>query len=514
MTWTNAPTADTQVLASLGAVSVNTWYEVDFTSHITGDGTYSLRVSDSTGGADYSSKEGTNDPKLLVAVAGATPQSCSGTATATATPAVTNTPTHTPTLGPSPTPTIVPTATATQPPPPAAFNNATFVYDGDGRRVKSIFNGTTTTYFVGAHYEVTDGVVTKYYYAGAQRIAMRTNGTLSYLLGDHLGSTSLVTDSAGNKINEQRYKAWGETRYVFGNEKTRYQYTGQFSYESDFGLYFYNARWYDPALGRFAQADSIIPGGVQGLDRYAYVNNSPVNYTDPSGHQACAWLGTCPDEIGVQNAIALMVQVSRGGNDILVAAGIAVQSQWADQPFHSSSSGQGPAQLSRAQLDTKYGEQVADSEQYGLGLTGADPNNPGTAVTGMSRRIYQVVNACGFCSAQDKIIVAGLAQNNGFTLGSLKDIRTSYYDRKTGEIDWNDYFESRSPSGDPIANYRASESGQENYDTRFMLLLYTNDLLELSRRGWTLPYSLTRYDIYDIRRKYLNFTTHPDRRDE
>ena len=54
-----------------------------------------------------------------------------------------------------------------------------------------------------------------------------------------------------------------------------------------FGLMFYNARWYDPTLGRFAQADSIVPGGVQGLDRYAYVNNSPVRFTDPSGHRAC-----------------------------------------------------------------------------------------------------------------------------------------------------------------------------------------------------------------------------------
>ena len=47
---------------------------------------------------------------------------------------------------------------------------------------------------------------------------------------------------------------------------------------------FYNARWYDPMTGRMAQADTIVPGGVQGLDRYAYVNNSPVVYTDPSGH--------------------------------------------------------------------------------------------------------------------------------------------------------------------------------------------------------------------------------------
>ncbi len=47
---------------------------------------------------------------------------------------------------------------------------------------------------------------------------------------------------------------------------------------------FYNARWYDPLLGRFAQADTIVPGGVQGLDRYGYVNNAPTRFTDPSGH--------------------------------------------------------------------------------------------------------------------------------------------------------------------------------------------------------------------------------------
>jgi hypothetical protein len=44
---------------------------------------------------------------------------------------------------------------------------------------------------------------------------------------------------------------------------------------------------YDPAIGRFTSADTIVPGGVQGLDRYAYVNNSPVRYTDPSGHSYC-----------------------------------------------------------------------------------------------------------------------------------------------------------------------------------------------------------------------------------
>ncbi len=91
------------------AVSPNTWYEVDLTSHIIGDGTYSLRVSDSTGGADYSSKEGSNAPKLLVAVAGATPQSCAPAATATPSPIFTSTPTKTPTNTFTPTSTNTPT---------------------------------------------------------------------------------------------------------------------------------------------------------------------------------------------------------------------------------------------------------------------------------------------------------------------------------------------------------------------------------------------------------------------
>jgi len=181
---------------------------------------------------------------------------------------------------------------------------ATFVYDGDGRRVKSVM-GSETILFVGGHYEIKNPgsgqEVTKYYFAGALRIAIRKytipqSQELNYLLGDHLGSTSLTTDDTGNLLVETRYKAWGEVRYTTPNQTlpTRYTYTGQYSYINDeatdlgsagFGLMFYNARWYDPALGRFAQADTIIPGGVQGYDRYAYVNNSPIRYTDPSGHK-------------------------------------------------------------------------------------------------------------------------------------------------------------------------------------------------------------------------------------
>ena len=54
-------------------------------------------------------------------------------------------------------------------------------------------------------------------------------------------------------------------------------------------MYFYNARYYDPALGRFISADTIVPqpGNPQSLNRYSYAANNPLRFVDPSGHYEC-----------------------------------------------------------------------------------------------------------------------------------------------------------------------------------------------------------------------------------
>jgi RHS repeat-associated protein len=163
---------------------------------------------------------------------------------------------------------------------------AEFVYDADGRRVKSIMDGETRL-FAGDHYEVVvNGTETKYYFAGTSMIALRKDGVLNFVLGDHLGSTSLTTDADGVVISELLYTAWGEVRHESGITATNHTYTGQYSNVNDFGLMYYRARWMDPQLGRFSQPDTIIPSnqGVQAWDRYGYVNNNPVRYTDPTGH--------------------------------------------------------------------------------------------------------------------------------------------------------------------------------------------------------------------------------------
>jgi RHS repeat-associated protein len=66
--------------------------------------------------------------------------------------------------------------------------------------------------------------------------------------------------------------------------------------QSEIGLYFYGARWYDGYLNRWTSPDSIVPEKIQGVqawDRYAYANNNPVRFNDPSGHCIGPFLAVC-----------------------------------------------------------------------------------------------------------------------------------------------------------------------------------------------------------------------------
>ncbi|MCR4408536.1 MAG: RHS repeat-associated core domain-containing protein [Anaerolineae bacterium] len=130
--------------------------------------------------------------------------------------------------------------------------------------------------------------VTKYYTFGGQRIALRQGDVVYYIHADHLGSTSLLSDASGNGIPGSRvsYYPYGETRTgSLASLPTDFGFTGQRN-EGTIGLYDYRARFYDPVLGRFVQADTVVPepGNPRDLNRYAYVRNSPLRYTDPSGH--------------------------------------------------------------------------------------------------------------------------------------------------------------------------------------------------------------------------------------
>ncbi|MCE5259685.1 MAG: RHS repeat-associated core domain-containing protein [Chloroflexi bacterium] len=140
--------------------------------------------------------------------------------------------------------------------------------------------GGKTNYYFNQFDEQIDGTIYHWLWLGNRRVAHGSlHSGVNYLYADQLGST--VT-SHWTMTDTQKYEAYGATRGT-GTVATAYQYTGQRN-EAALGIY-YGARWYDPALGRFIQADSIVPepGNPQSLNRYSYVLNNPMRYTDPSG---------------------------------------------------------------------------------------------------------------------------------------------------------------------------------------------------------------------------------------
>jgi RHS repeat-associated protein len=120
-------------------------------------------------------------------------------------------------------------------------------------------------------------------------VAYRDSTGLKFVFGDHLGSSTRTADISGGSAERQLYKAWGETRSS-GTVGTKYQYTGQYSYTTDFGLHFYRSRWFDSYLSRWIQPDSLVPNiqNSNDWDRYQYGFGNPLTYVDPSGHDNLA----------------------------------------------------------------------------------------------------------------------------------------------------------------------------------------------------------------------------------
>ena len=108
-----------------------------------------------------------------------------------------------------------------------------------------------------------------------------------YYHSNHLGSSTLITDEKGKQATRILYQPFGEidSEHSTGNDQVTHKFTGQ-EMDGESGLMYYNARYYDPNIGRFITADSMVPRGkdIQSHNRYAYVVNNPINYTDPTGH--------------------------------------------------------------------------------------------------------------------------------------------------------------------------------------------------------------------------------------
>jgi RHS repeat-associated protein len=161
---------------------------------------------------------------------------------------------------------------------------ATFAYDYAGRRIEKTINGTTTAFlYDGAQAiaELQGSAIGTTYLTGLQIdevLARYSNQGNRTLLTDALGSVLAQTDDTQTSTSLYAYSPYGEVTQV-GENDNPLQYTGREN--DDTGLYFYRARYYDPALKRFLTSDPI--GLKGGTNLYAYVGGSPLRFADPSG---------------------------------------------------------------------------------------------------------------------------------------------------------------------------------------------------------------------------------------
>jgi RHS repeat-associated protein len=167
-------------------------------------------------------------------------------------------------------------------------SSASYSYDPFGRRVRVVDHGADTRLVYNGlnpygDYNATNQLRTSYVTSLGvdSALEMTERGLPSYFVSDGLGSTRALTDGSGAITGRYSYDSFG--RPGAGNASpSRYTFTGD-QYDASSDLYEANARYYDPATGRFISEDPI-----HHINPFTYANNDPVDYVDPTGSQAFA----------------------------------------------------------------------------------------------------------------------------------------------------------------------------------------------------------------------------------
>jgi len=180
----------------------------------------------------------------------------------------------------------------------SAAANYSYVYDGDGQRVKKCSNSGCTSgtlYWRGAtgdplaEFTVAGAATNTYIFFSGRRIARYDNasGNVDFYFSDHLGTADVITNSLGSVSEESDYYPYGGEIVVSGSTVNHYKFTGK-ERDSESGLDNFGKRYDSSSLGRFMTTDPVVITterlmNPQQLNLYAYVANNPLRFIDPTG---------------------------------------------------------------------------------------------------------------------------------------------------------------------------------------------------------------------------------------
>jgi RHS repeat-associated protein len=150
----------------------------------------------------------------------------------------------------------------------SSSGTSVFAYDGD-----NLVEETNATGAVVARYSQTQNI--------DEPLAMLRSAATRYFHADGLGSVTSLSNAAGSIANTYTYDSFGKLTASTGSLVNPFRYTARES-DTETGLYYYRARYYDPTTGRFPSED---PAGFSSdsLNFYGYVSNNPLVFSDPSG---------------------------------------------------------------------------------------------------------------------------------------------------------------------------------------------------------------------------------------
>ncbi len=242
-----------------------------------------------------------------------------------------------------------------------------------------------------------------------------------YIHNDVLGSPIMRTDESGHVISRAHYKPFGETLKAAKNDVG---YTGHLN-DTDLGLSYMQARYYDPVIGRFYSNDPIGFRDVHSFNRYAYANNNPYKYVDPTGGLAVPWHG------GISFFAALNSGHSFG--ESLSIAYRAMQADW----------------MPGSQGDSKFATAIHAMR--------ADKQSLGSAIA-MNKAVIKGALDVGDLGLAGHAIQDGVVHGFGGWLGSFKALGFSGAMKHL----WNDIFPSFSKISTAYQLTKQAYTGRSN----------------------------------------------------